>query len=111
VLLCRVGQQPLVTQLLPPPTEFRITESFKVSGVGTVVAGTVYRGVIRIGSMLMLGPDGFGGFRPVVVRSIHNHHIPVSEVCAGQEATFCLRMLDGDKVVVFWCHVGLWQPR
>lgn len=69
-----------------------------MSGVGTVVAGTVYRGVIRIGSMLMLGPDGFGGFRPVVVRSIHNHHIPVSEVSAGQEATFCLRMLDGDKV-------------
>ncbi len=37
--------------------EFIIDETFGVPGVGTVVAGTVKRGVISVNSTLMLGPD------------------------------------------------------
>jgi hypothetical protein len=37
--------------------EFIIDETFGVPGVGTVVAGTVKRGVITINTTLLLGPD------------------------------------------------------
>jgi hypothetical protein len=52
-----------------------------------------------------MGPDGLGRFCPVIVKSIHCNDLPVSEVCAGQEATFALRLQSGDKVVP-WVSVS-----
>lgn len=37
--------------------EFIIDETFGVPGVGTVVAGTVKKGVITANTTLLLGPD------------------------------------------------------
>jgi GTPase len=52
--------------------EFIIDEVFSVPGVGTVVAGTVKRGVITPATPLLLGPDiGDGSFKAVAVKSIH----------------------------------------
>jgi GTPase len=53
------------------PGECCIDAVFNVPGVGTVVAGTVLRGVIRTGTNMLIGPDRAGEFLPVVVRSIH----------------------------------------
>lgn len=50
-------------------------------GVGTVVAGTVKRGVIHVNSNLMLGPDiGDGSFWTTAVKSVHYKRMPVNQV-------------------------------
>ncbi len=45
-------------------------QSFEVAGVGSVVAGTVVAGAVRVGQRLLLGPTQRGGFAPVTVTGI-----------------------------------------
>lgn len=73
------------------PVEFFIDGVYVVSGVGVVVAGTVKSGTIRLNQQLLLGPDKTSNFRPVIVRSIQLKRVFVSEVVAGQSASFSLR--------------------
>jgi hypothetical protein len=61
-------------------------------------AQTNPRGVIHRNSKLLLGPDGLGFFVPVVVKSIHCKDTDVAHVVAGQEATFALRLENGERV-------------
>lgn len=61
--------------------EFIIDETFGVPGVGTVIAGTVKRGVITTNANLMLGPDvGDGTFKPTAIKSIQYKRLPVTKV-------------------------------
>ena len=61
--------------------EFIIDETFGVPGVGTVVAGTVKRGVITASTALLLGPHiGDGTFKPTAIKSIHYKRLPVTKV-------------------------------
>ena len=39
--------------------------------MGTVVSGTVLKGVVRVNESLLLGPDAVGKFRPTLIKSIH----------------------------------------
>jgi GTPase len=50
------------------PAEFQIDDLYAVPGVGTVVSGTVLKGVIKVGDSLMLGPDPLGQFKTVQIR-------------------------------------------
>jgi GTPase len=77
------------------PPSLQVVDCFDVAGVGTVAAGTVFSGVIRVGDELALGPDGLGGFLPVKVASIHCNCAPVASVQAGQSAALSLH----DRVV------------
>lgn len=79
--------------------EFVIDETFGVPGVGTVVAGTVKRGVITPNANLLLGPDvADGTFKPVSVKSIHYKRLPVSQVVAGQTAALALKKIKRNQV-------------
>lgn len=61
--------------------EFIIDETFGVPGVGTVIAGTVKRGVITTNANLMLGPDvGDGTFKSTAIKSIQYKRLPVTRV-------------------------------
>ena len=61
--------------------EFIIDETFGVPGVGTVIAGTVKKGVITTNANLMLGPDvGDGTFKPTAIKSIQYKRLPVTRV-------------------------------
>lgn len=61
--------------------EFIIDETFGVPGVGTVIAGTVKRGVITTNSNFLLGPDvGDGTFKPTAIKSIQYKRLPVTKV-------------------------------
>ena len=40
-------------------------------GVGTVVSGTLLRGMIKLNDTLMMGPDALGHFQPIAIKSIH----------------------------------------
>jgi GTPase len=63
------------------PAEFLVDETFGVPGVGTVVAGTLKKGVITTNANLMLGPDvGDGSFKLTSVKSIHYKRLPVTKV-------------------------------
>jgi GTPase len=66
--------------------EVLIDETYFVTGVGTVVGGTVLAGVVSNNASMLLGPDGNGQFVPVQIKSIHAKRIPVREVRAGQAA-------------------------
>lgn len=75
------------------PSEVVIDETYFVTGVGTVVGGTVLAGVVKNNATMMLGPDGNGKFVPVLVKSIHCKRVPVRQVKAGQAAGFALRKI------------------
>merc|ERR1712070_765153 len=71
----------LLLKLLPPrkaanndenlPAQFFIDEVFHaVTGVGVVVGGTLLQGKLNATDSLLIGPDGEGKFRKLVVKSM-----------------------------------------
>mmetsp|Transcript_45150 Transcript_45150/g.113152 ORF Transcript_45150/g.113152 Transcript_45150/m.113152 type:complete len:632 (-) Transcript_45150:431-2326(-) len=90
----------MLLNLLPPrteneapdsPGEFHIDDTFQVTGVGAVVAGTMLSGEITIRSNLVMGPDSLGKFVPVQIKSIMNKRLPVVKASTGQSATFAVK--------------------
>ncbi|MBI4363144.1 MAG: GTP-binding protein [Euryarchaeota archaeon] len=57
-----------------------IDKVYQVTGVGTVVSGTVRQGTARVGDLLHLGPRPDGSYAEVRVNSIemHYHRIPMA---------------------------------
>ncbi|EFN58066.1 hypothetical protein CHLNCDRAFT_57128 [Chlorella variabilis] len=84
--------------------EFIIDETFGVPGVGTVVAGTVKRGVIAPNSTLLLGPDiADGTFKPVTVKSVHYKRLPVGRIVRQAARVVAMdreRLRSGDRACV-----------
>eukprot|EP01125_Pyxidicula_operculata_P018624 TRINITY_DN662_c1_g1_i1.p1 TRINITY_DN662_c1_g1~~TRINITY_DN662_c1_g1_i1.p1 ORF type:complete len:543 (-),score=106.75 TRINITY_DN662_c1_g1_i1:208-1836(-) len=80
------------------PVEFSIDSTYFVTGVGTVVGGTVMSGTISEGQTLLLGPDGLGNFKQVQVKSIHSKRRPVKQVKAGQSAGIALKKIKRSEV-------------
>eukprot|EP01126_Amoeba_proteus_P043370 TRINITY_DN4757_c0_g2_i4.p1 TRINITY_DN4757_c0_g2~~TRINITY_DN4757_c0_g2_i4.p1 ORF type:complete len:413 (+),score=52.37 TRINITY_DN4757_c0_g2_i4:404-1642(+) len=80
------------------PAEVTIDQTWFVSGVGTVVGGTVTSGVVVAGSTLLLGPDSLGAFQPVVVKSVHMKRVLVKSVCAGRSASFALKKIKRSAI-------------
>ncbi|KPI87334.1 putative GTP-binding elongation factor tu family protein [Leptomonas seymouri] len=73
------------------PKEMIIDSTFFVTGVGTVVGGIITQGVFRVNDTVLLGPDGFGHFRPVTIKSIHIKGVDSVAAEAGTDAAFCLK--------------------
>jgi selenocysteine-specific elongation factor len=75
-----------VAALMPTRSELEgepllhLDRSFTVSGIGTVVTGTLWSGTLRAGDILTLLP----GSRSVRVRGLQVHDQPQSEARAGQ---------------------------
>ena len=57
-----------------------VDRAFTIAGRGTVVTGTAWDGVLRVGDRLVLEP----GARPVRVRGLQVHDEPREEAAAGQ---------------------------
>ncbi|MEM7825844.1 MAG: GTP-binding protein [Candidatus Aenigmatarchaeota archaeon] len=60
-----------------------IDRIYNVSGVGTVVSGSIKQGKLKAGSELLLGPDSSGNFKKVKAKSIEMHYCPLEEANAG----------------------------
>lgn len=73
--------------------EVLIDQTYFVTGVGTVVGGTVMAGKISANTTMLLGPDGNGAFLPVQIKSVHSKRVPVKQVVAGQSAGFALKKI------------------
>lgn len=77
----------------PPtdPVEFLIDGFYMVTGVGGVIAGTLTSGTVKLGDVLLLGPDNTGKFKEVIVKGIHYKRTPVDEVVSGQVCCFNIK--------------------
>lgn len=71
-----------------------IDRSFTLAGAGTVVTGTVFSGVVRVGDRLTLSPAG----TPVRVRSIHAQNRPADEGRAGERCALNLSGVEREAV-------------
>lgn len=47
---------------------FHLDNTFSITGVGTVVSGTLMRGLVKVNQNLLIGPDEFGKFQPVQIK-------------------------------------------
>lgn len=89
---------PRMETSLNEPAEFQIDDLYSVPGVGTVVSGTCFTGVIHVNDTLMLGPDALGEFKPVVIKSIHRKRLPVKECRGSQTASFALKKIKRSEL-------------
>lgn len=64
--------------------EMEVSETYMVTGVGTVIGGFLSKGTIKVNSSYFLGPNKKGDFIPVRVRTIEEKRKRVSEVTAGK---------------------------
>eukprot|EP01127_Copromyxa_protea_P021111 TRINITY_DN7170_c0_g1_i1.p1 TRINITY_DN7170_c0_g1~~TRINITY_DN7170_c0_g1_i1.p1 ORF type:complete len:563 (-),score=100.65 TRINITY_DN7170_c0_g1_i1:69-1757(-) len=76
---------------LHEPEEVVIDKSYDVSGVGTVVTGTVVSGTVHPNSELLLGPKSDGSFTPVTINSVHKKRVPVNQIVCGDDGSFALQ--------------------
>jgi selenocysteine-specific elongation factor len=76
-----------------------IDRAFTVTGVGTVVTGTVHSGVLETGARLVLSPRGLG----TRVRGLQSGGQPVSRIQAGERCALNLAGIERAQV-----HRGDW---
>ena len=76
-----------------PAGRFRLAvdRSFTLSGIGTVVTGTVVSGSVSVGDHVVVSPSGI----PARVRSIHAQNRPATRGVAGER---CALNLAGDGI-------------
>jgi GTPase len=89
------------------PLEYRINDTFSVTGVGTVVAGTIMSGInpffyslgtVQVGDILLLGPDVNGAFTPTLIKSIQRKRVSVPHAVAGQSVSFALKKIKRSNI-------------
>lgn len=80
------------------PFLMSIDKIYNVSGVGTVVSGTIKQGRLQAGKELLLGPDNKGVFRKVKAASIEMHYHRIAEADTGFVVGIALRGINYDEV-------------
>ncbi len=75
-----------------------IDEIYNVTGVGTVVLGSVVRGSVSSNDDFFIGPDKVGEFHQIKVKSIQLNRIFVDKVKEGYIATFAIQGLNKESL-------------
>jgi elongation factor 1-alpha len=75
-----------------------IDRIYRITGVGTVVSGSVKSGVLREGEEVYIGPFQDGSFRKVKVQSIEMHYYRVSKAEAGDIVGVALKGVKYDEL-------------
>ena len=68
------------------PARLYVDRAFTLRGIGTVVTGTLWSGLVAAGDTLRVEPGG----RDVRVRSVQVHDVPVDRAPAGQRVALAL---------------------
>ncbi len=76
---------------LDKPFLMFVDKIYNVSGVGTVISGTIKQGRLQAGSELLLGPDETGNMRKVKAPSIEMHYHRLAEADTGFVVGVALR--------------------
>lgn len=80
------------------PLQIDVDCDWSISGVGTVVSGTVTSGTLDLHTPLVLGPDHTGAFVPISVRNIRTQFGDCDHAVAGQAVTLAVRRLARSAV-------------
>jgi len=83
---------------LDKPFLMFIDRIYDVTGVGTVVSGTIKQGRLQAGKELLLGPDDTGNFRKVKATSIEMHYHRLAEADAGLVVGIALRGVKHEEI-------------
>lgn len=75
-----------------------VDRAYNVTGVGTVVSGTVKQGRLKPGTELIIGPDSAGSFKRVKAKSIEMHYHRLAEANAGLVVGIALRGIKHEAV-------------
>jgi GTPase len=84
------------------PVEFTIDEKYSITGIGTVVAGVLHQGIVKVNDNVYIGPDSTGLYRKTQVKSIHFKRVPVQEARAGGYYCFNVK-----KITKPWVRRGM----
>jgi len=84
--------------LVKGPPEVLIDQTYFVTGVGTVVGGTVMSGIVSANENMLLGPDGNGIFIPIQIKSVHSKRLLVKSAYAGQSAGFAIKKIKRSMI-------------
>src|SRR5436190_717631 len=76
------------------PAVLHVDRVFTLSGIGTVVTGTLWSGELRVDEQVEIQPHG----APLRIRSIQVHDRPVNGAAAGQRVALNLTGRDRDRV-------------
>ena len=90
---------PPIKQTEPQPSQsplVYIDEIYNVTGVGTVVLGSVIRGSVSSNDTYYIGPTKFGEFKQVKVKTIQVNRVFVDRVNSGSIATFAIQGVEKD---------------
>jgi elongation factor 1-alpha len=90
--------KPKVTSDDNQPPLVYIDEIYNVSGVGTVVLGSVIRGNVKTNDSCYIGPTKLGEFKLVKIKSIQLNRVFVDSVNAGSIATFAVQGVDKENL-------------
>ncbi len=80
------------------PFMMYIDKIYTVTGVGTVVSGTVRQGTVNKGDKLLLGPTGTGKFIPISVRSIEMHYYKKDSAETGEVVGVSISGVDVSSI-------------
>ena len=75
-----------------------IDRIYNISGVGTVVSGTIRQGKLKAGSELLIGPDETGNFKKVRAPTIEMHYYPLAEADAGSVVGIAIKGVKYEEV-------------
>lgn len=89
---------PLRKKNLDKPFLMFIDRVYNITGVGTVVSGTVKQGRLQAGKELLLGPNNSGEFRKIKATSIEMHYHPLEEADAGLVVGVAIRGVKHEDV-------------
>jgi len=89
-----------------------IDKIYSVTGVGTVLSGTVRQGTIKKGDEVLIGPLSSGEFRPVNVKTIEMHHYRKDVAEVGEVVGISISGVDLDEIKrgMIICHSD-YEPR
>ncbi len=95
-LRAHLAREAMSVNRLTEPASFRLAvdRCFTLPGVGTVVTGTVFDGMVGIGDRLMVSPTG----REVRVRSLHAQGQPADHGRVGERCAVALVGVARDEV-------------
>ena len=83
---------------LDKPFLMFIDRTYNVTGVGTVVSGTIKQGKLQPGKELLLGPDDSGKFRKIKATSIEMHYHRLAEADAGLIVGIAVRGVKYEEI-------------
>ncbi|MBP2046301.1 GTPBP1 family GTP-binding protein [Methanobacterium aggregans] len=83
---------------LKKPFMMYIDRIYSVTGVGTVVSGTVRQGKVKKGDKILLGPSGTGEFMEISAKSIEMHHYKKETGESGEVVGISITGADMDDI-------------